>query len=136
MSLFQARDTETEDVLFRDTDNFNKHVGEVQEWNIRKAKLMLTDEFCESLTGIVPGMTNATRRDNIIKWLRANPAMRTLDQHVLHQRIICSANHYGDLSRAVRPTKQQPMQNTYQRFQKKERMMALAQQIQQQQQGQ
>lgn len=130
--MFPARDTETEDVLFRDTDNFNKHVEEVQAWNIKKAKLIITDEFCERLAGIVPGMTNANRRDNVIKWLRANPAMKTLNQEVLYQRILCQYNHYGDISRAVRPTKPHPMQNIYNRNLKRERMMGLAQQIQQQ----
>ena len=128
--MFSARDNEVEDTLYRDTENFNKHIEEFEEWNIKKAKAMLNDEYCENLAGLVPGMTNANRRDNVIKWLRANKAMRTLDPDVLYQRIKCQIDHYGDMSKAVRPMKTRPMADTYSRYQKKLKMMIQAQQDQ------
>lgn len=105
-------DCEAEECLFRDTMNMNRIAQDIQNFTFTECEKILTDRELEKYIKLIPGPDYSTRKHMIIKWLRENPCMRTLDPQVLYQRFFLYKKAYGAFSLNERPIHERPLHNT------------------------
>ena len=102
-------DCEAEMMLYRDIDSMNRFIEETRQFTEEKVAELLTDDELKRYIKSLPGRPNSCRRAMIIKWLKENPAMCTLNPDLLWQRFTMYKNHFGEVAKLQQPLQTQPM---------------------------
>ena len=102
-------DSESEDCLLRNIEDFNKKYKDMKSWSEGKCRLMLTDEELQRYESIMPNANNKNKRSTIIGILKVNPCLRSLNPDILYQRISFYLWKYGEKTQRIHKQKKSPI---------------------------
>ena len=104
-------DTEAEDCLLRNLEEFNRMFNDTKSWSADKCRVMLNDHELERYESIMPDLKTKNKRSTIIAILRANPSLRSNNPDLLFQRISFYLWKYGEKTQRLHKPKKSPILN-------------------------
>ena len=108
-------DCEVELQLYKNLTGMNKLVKEAKDTTMPMVENMLTDKELDKYIKLIPGPDHSTRKRMIIKWLKENPAMTTIDPNLLYQRFFFYKRNFGTMARIHSPVMAAPIRNIFKR---------------------